>query len=349
MKIAAFVAACLGLILFVLFYVKPNPMSSGSAHFPAPNSGQGSSNPGAPGAAPSSGNAALSAAPSASPIAQAIQADDACEIARLLGQLDITKQTQAASVLAVVGAPPALQEVFSAEGPLVADAATPLEKFEHPLSKMLFALRLGGSYPGGPQTKEDLAKASALLTQLENEDAGNAAIPFFLLEIEKRRGASPAKLRAIAARAAKGTRFETYVSEAQRSLQSARFLNTAQFGAVETLLQNLDSANLQSPANALKAADKSAGTNYSAAVANLMQAEGKAARRGLFFYDYSEREFDVGRMLNGNRGPDAQALSRKKEGLPKDFRYPNGVTLEEDGSCDDAAAREDFRRLANLT
>jgi hypothetical protein len=318
---------------------------------------QGGSRPGEIVLVPSAGAAGrpsptapvrLVAAAPHSALARAIDANNVCETANLLGRLDVTAPREAASLLSAIGAPPALQELFAENGPLSAPAETPLDRFHHPLTRLTFALRLGNIYPGAPGTKGDLKRAREHLLALEKEDPSNAAYPFFLLDVEKQLGASPAALRAIAARAAAGSRFDTFVNEAQRSIQGHRFLNASNYVAIESLIQNLDTANLYGASRALQELDRTGSTAFGAKVGALMQAPGETARRGTFFYDFSGREFDAGRELRGNRGPDAAALSLEKEGLPKGFTYPTGGWLEEDGSCDEARFEADFAELRNF-
>lgn len=344
MKTLAFIGSA-SLILLLAFWLSSPPAPKGAA---SPSELVSVVPEARAATAPTPQPTRLVASAPHSPLAQAIAADKGCETVRLLSTLDITQPREAASILGAIGAPPALQELFAEKGPLNPPADAKLKSFHTPLTRLIFALATGGIYPGLEPKRVDLTKARDLLLALEKEDPTNAAYPYFLLDVEKRRGASQGSLAKIAARAAQATRFESYLVAAQREIQANRFESSAAFQAIETLLQALDTANLYSSGRILQAIDKENGSTYAGEVGTLLQQAGLRARRGAFFYDFSAREFDMGRELQGNHGPDAASLSLEKEGLPMGFTYPTGAWLEEDGSCDEAKLEEEFQAVRNF-
>ena len=273
-------------------------------------------------------------------LTRAMEAGRLCEASRLMVVSSPSSAKEAAAILASVGASSDLQELFSPAGPLFGGDAIPLAQLHHPLSRLYYALRLGGYYPGSTSpTEETRRRARDLLLALEKEDSGNAVYAFFLLPLEKTLGAKPDALRETAARAARASRFDALLPEKLAGLHLSRFSTPTHYMVLDAFLNQADSLSYWEPQANFIELDQTLGTDYAKQVGRLLREGGERATRGSAFFGFSAREFDAGYQMLRDGGPNSYQLSRELEHLAEGEDMPYGWV---DSSNCDAEAYETF-------
>lgn len=257
-------------------------------------------------------------------LTRAMEAGQLCEAARLMENSQPNGAKEAAALLASVGASSDLQELFAPNGPLFGGDAIPLAQLHHPLSKLYYALRLAGFYPGGSPTDETRRRARELLLAMEKEDSGNAVYAFFLVPLEKTLGAKDEVLRELAARAARASRFDALLPEKLAGLHLARFASPAQYLVLDTFLNQSDSLSYWEPQMTFGELDQKWGTDYAKQVGRLLREGGERATRGAAFRGFSGREYDVGNQMVRDGAPNSYQLSRELEHLAEGEELPYG-------------------------
>jgi hypothetical protein len=254
---------------------------------------------------------------------EAMETDDVCAAQALLNRAYFSP-SDFFLVMKSVGAPPALQELFSPDGPLYGSLSANPARFQSDLARFVLALRLGGletlsNTKPNPVLRK---RARALLLTLEKKDPGNAAYPYYRLVIEKALGHSPKELMRTLETAAEGNRFDTLLFAKIRELEPLRWQSATHHYLLSEILERL-SGFMQAYASLVAIRDLPALAEEKERLGNLMMEEGKRARRSHYFYEYSTEEYEIGNHLAGNKELSYIDLSRTREQEDFPLWYPH--------------------------
>lgn len=249
-----------------------------------------------------------------SPLVLAMEADNFCEALIQSSRTSAITKEHAPALLESLNASPALRELYAPDGPIFGSPER-ISPLTHKLSKLFLALRLANMLYYGPSEKADDARARELFLELEKQEPGNSAFPYFRLVVEKRQGLSQEKLLETAAKAASGSYFDTLLLEHLRELEGARWQSPTHHLVVSQFLSYANNIDLNSGFTAVHDLDRAADSQYGEQIGELMMQNGKRAPRGAGFFEFSANEYDLGRHLAKNsESPDSTMLSREKDG-----------------------------------
>lgn len=269
-----------------------------------------------------------------------MEADDLCGARALLGQ-GYFSPADYYLIMKSVGAPPALQELFSPEGPLYGSLAADPARFHSDLARLVFALRLGGLETFS-KTEPNTAlrkRARALLLALGEKDPGNAAYPYFRLAVEKALSFPAEELRKTLAAAADADRFDTLLFSSIRTFEPLRWQSATHHYLLTELLDRLGGLMSSYPSyQGIR--DLSASPEEKERLGELMMEEGRRARRSHYFCEYSTTEYVLGNRLTKRKEPYFTELSGARE--QEDF--PLWRPYLDEKNCR-RAAYDDYLRL----
>jgi hypothetical protein len=249
----------------------------------------------------------------------ALQREDLCDLMSQLSRESIAERAHAPQFLQAIGASSELQQIFAVDGPVFGNSEKNLGQTVP--EKFFFALRLAGMYATNTNAKQDLPRARKILLELEKEEPGNAAFPFFRFSIEQKSDEWKANVKQTLETIAQKSYFNTYLFALLQDLEPLRWRSAAYHYSITSFY---DYANLQfySPAQELIEYDAKNKTEFGKALGELMIAEPLRARRGQHVWGFSTIQYDWGRELSGSDQPYSNRLSQKIEGWEENFHFP---------------------------
>jgi hypothetical protein len=278
--------------------------------------------------------------PPPSPMVEAMEADNLCAVVSQMSRSSVLTKEVLPALLRSVGASPALQELYAADGPLFGNGASPA----HKLARFFQALRLGNAlhYFHG---EADLDRARTILLALEEEESGNAAFPLFRLDLEQRLGYSREKLRETARKAAAASYFDTLQLPELRELERSRWQSPSHHFVISAFLDSAQGINFHNAITTLQEIDREFHDQHARSIAGLMMQEGIRAARSAYFMDFSAVEYDWGRgLLNDESLPYSSMLSLQKEGR-QEWPWPPYLT---GGDCKREIYDDFFLKIRSL-
>jgi hypothetical protein len=253
----------------------------------------------------------------------ALEADNLCAARALLSR-GYFSPTDLFLIMKSVGAPSALQELFSPEGPLYGSPEANPARFHSDLARFVFALRLGGleTWSSAAPNAAWQKRSRLLLLELEKKDPGNAAHPYYRLAVEKALGFTPEALAKTLREAAAASRFDTLLFAEIRALEPLRWQSATHHYLLSEVLERL--SGFLHPHGGFQAVQGlPALAEEKERLGRLMMEEGQRARRSHYFHEYSTAEYEIGNHLSGNKEPSYLELSRTREQEDFPLWYPH--------------------------
>lgn len=242
----------------------------------------------------------------------ALQSDALCAMVKEYYALPtslLASRTETPGLLAAFGASADMQEAFAADGPLFGDPKQDVSK-KGKLSRFLLALRLSGQLYGFDSSAPDLARAHALLTALEKDEAGNGAYPLYLLAIEKKLDRKPEQLRETARRAANASYFDSLLLAEFRLMEGAAWQSSSH----HFLSRRIFNGSLINYAaiGTLQSLDEGSNDPLSPSFGRLLQQEASRSARGYYDLGFMVEEYSWGRTLAKDPPTDAWLVNAKE-------------------------------------
>ncbi|MGZ3711915.1 MAG: hypothetical protein ACXVBE_09165 [Bdellovibrionota bacterium] len=285
------------------------------------------------------------------PILEALNNNDACQVAALKTKNYNVDKNDMQALVQTIDPSPALAEFLSENGPQMA-AAEPTKKFAHKSSRLFWALRLSGitssNFAGLP---EDLNGARKILLELEKQDSGNGALPFFRLQIEKKLNFESKILADTAQKIASASEFNTYQDEIAAEFTKASWQSPAHYRLFQQIgYYALPSLNYYESVSILKALEKSGDFDRAAMmnIATLMEEKALRSNALVESREYSGEEYEMGRLLGNqeNTLPGIYKISADRATArdlkPLEFPYLPLANESTDTPCDSRAFDEYF-------
>ncbi len=285
-------------------------------------------------AATKSTDAIKPAAPT--PFQVALDAGDLCEVSRLLNG-NLQPHDIYAALIAVMSPSPALQEAYSATGPMMNRDMNIKPMLTHPSSDLLWALKLGGLIYGPVvNTNENPKAARALLLELEKKDPSNAFYPFFRLYLEDKLGFTKEQLKETTARLQTASAFDNNLHSLEAEFKQASWQSPAMHYVISNAHSTI-APSYYAPVNVLRRLSEEKEFSGMKSLAELTMEKGLRARRSYITGEYDVQLYSTGRGLVYQQGyPDWTELEAEKGRAPHAYPTQPWVTDEVTGErrCD---------------
>lgn len=249
----------------------------------------------------------------------AIKNDQLCDLLSQLDDENLINESHVSEFLELMGASEELQKLFASDGPIYGNSDLNLGKTV--AEKFVFALRLAGIISIQAPKSQDDKRARKILLDLEKEEPGNAAFPFFRFAIEQRnaewKNESEKTLQALKEK----SYFESYLFSLIQDLHSQKWRSaTYHF----SLSQFLDYTRIPYyvPGQAIMEYDRKNKTEFGKVVGELMMQEGKQARRAHELGGFCSSQYEWGKNVSLSEEVSSSQLSRKIEGWEDNFSFP---------------------------
>lgn len=319
MKTLAFLFVASLVFLFVGLLVsegQPAPGLAVSALPPAPPPVPGSAN--LKRAVPPIQKPLVAIDPESPEFAAAIRAQDFCKVRTLGGSASshIFPAALQRTMLEEIGASAALKELFAPNGPFYGEPGK--VKTKSTLAKFYLALRLAGVYSPIEGNSPDFSAARALFLELESEDPGNGAFPYFRLSAERALKYGPEKLKDTAERIRLASHFDTLFISETRELEALKWQSPTNHYLISKLEMQLGGFDFYSSYATLLTLGEGNGDleTWRRPIGTLMMAAGERAHRGHHFSGFHGQTYAFGKILAQIDGkPHLDQLSEEIEGV----------------------------------
>lgn len=254
-----------------------------------------------------------------SPLVAAIKNDQLCELLSQLDDENIINENHISEFLELMGASEELQKLFAKDGPIYGNSDLNLGKTV--AEKFVFALRLSGMVSIQAPKSQDDKRARKILLDLEKEEPGNAAFPFFRFAIEQRNPDWKEESEKTLQSLKEKSYFQSYLFSLVQDLHSQKWRSaTYHF----SLSQFLDYARIPYyiPGQAIMEYDRKNKTEFGKIVGDLMMQEGKQARRAHELGGFCSSQYEWGKNVSRSEEISSSQLSRKIEGWEENFSFP---------------------------
>lgn len=254
-----------------------------------------------------------------SPLVAAVRNDQLCELMIQMETETLVDPKHAYEFLQEMGTGEELQKIFSLNGPLYGDSDLSLGKTIP--EKFLFALRLAEIYSVRSPKSKDLKRARKILLELEKEEPGNAAFPFFRFLIEKRDQVWKDELEKTLKSFHDKSYFDTYLFSLLKDLESQKWRSGTYHFAVSNFSDYVKIPYYQ-PAQEILEFDRKNKTEYGKIVGQLMMQDGRRAKRAHTLGGFCSAQYEWGRNVSLSDELDSYRLSRQIEGWEENFSFP---------------------------
>lgn len=230
-------------------------------------------------------------------MAEALKADDLCLAAQIAGKISPQNlQPEISGVLASLGAPSALQEMFAAGGPIFGPIDAK-KRFFSPFLNLMYAFRLADilPYDGGGNIAQHGSAALTILKELEAANPGNGVYPYFQLGILRAKEAKPEEILETAERVARASYFDAGLTAQLAELEGNRWQSATNFYVLDWLSSQIQSISYYSSLDALNSVTGAPdGDDLKDRIGRLMMQEGERASRRAQYHGFDGGAYSYG-------------------------------------------------------
>lgn len=277
---------------------------------------------------------AAQAAPAKSELAEAMNADDLCQAALIVGKnFHQRSQAEISGAMRAFGAPTSLQEMFAPGGPIFGPIDAK-KRFSTHFLNLMYALRLANilNFSSGGSMSEHGSAALTILKELETADPSNGAFPYFQLGILRELKYKEEEIKETAERVARASHFDSMLTAQIAELESGRWQSATHHYVLNWLSQQVNTISYYTSLDALNSVTGgSGGDDLKDRVGKLMMQEGLRATRRAQYHGFDGSAYSYGTIYNSAEDDEYLAnLSDRIAGYQ--WRYPPYVSRDK-GDC----------------